>query len=70
MLMLVVMLTVGVRHTGGVTCYTCKVGEVNTNGTCQEEHKAEYCQGQEWCFKQWRGTPDDFRGEGAPTCLA
>ena len=61
-LSLTVILSCFVFPTSSVTCYACSKGQVTPTGDCEEARRTQYCGGQEWCFKQWRGQQDNLTG--------
>ena len=61
--LVLVMLSCSVMSVRSITCYTCQADLVASNGTCQEPHKAQYCEENDWCYKTWRGPEDNIAGE-------
>ena len=58
-----------VSPASSVTCYACNKGQVTPTGDCQESGQTQYCQEQEWCFKQWRGQEDNLTGRRGSNIL-
>merc|ERR1712150_100393 len=61
-LLLAVILFQFVCPASSATCYVCTKGQVGPGGHCEEAGQTQYCRGQEWCFKQWRGHRDNTTG--------